>query len=102
MLQALIRTVTELLDSKKCAYSFIATLGASVLHLYFKLSIQDALLLISPLGVATLSQAHVDAAAAKSGSSAAAATATVTATATEAAVPVPVPPASAGATSSRT
>jgi hypothetical protein len=36
-----------------------------VLHLYFKVSVQDALLLVSPLGVATLSQAHVDAAAAK-------------------------------------
>jgi len=77
MLQALIRTVTELLDSKKAAYSFIAALGASVLHLYFKLSIQDALLLVSPLGVATLSQAHVDAAVAKSAGSA---TATATAT----------------------
>ena len=66
MLQALIRTITELLDSKKAAYSFIAALGASVLHLYFGVSIQNALLLVSPLGVATLSQAHVDAAAAKS------------------------------------
>ena len=69
MLKALISTVTELLDSKKAAYSFIAAIGASVLHLYFGTSIQDALLLMSPLGVATLSQAHVDAAAAKSGNS---------------------------------
>lgn len=65
MLQALIRTITEILDSKKAAYSFIAVIGASVLHLYFGVSIQDAMLLVSPLGVATLSQAHVDAAAAK-------------------------------------
>ena len=65
MLQALARTVTELLDSKKAAYSFIATLGASVLHLYFGVSIENALLLVSPLGLATVSQAHVDAAAAK-------------------------------------
>ena len=65
MLKAIIRTITELLDSKKAAYSFIAALGASVLHLYFEISVQDALLLVSPLGVATLSQAHVDAAAVK-------------------------------------
>ena len=65
MLQALLRTTTEILDSKKAAYSFIAALGASVLHLYFQVSIQDALLLVSPLGVATLSQAHVDAAGVK-------------------------------------
>ena len=65
MLQALARTVTEILDSKKAAYSFIAALGASVLHVHFGVSIQDALLLVSPLGVATLSEAHVDAAKAK-------------------------------------
>jgi len=79
MLQALVSTITELLDSKKAAYSFIAALGASVLHLYFQVSVQDALLLVSPLGVATISQAHVDASAAKNGGSAAATT-TVTAT----------------------
>ena len=65
MLKALISTITELLDSKKAAYSFIAALGASVLHLYFGVEPEVALLLVSPLGVATLSQAHVDAAAAK-------------------------------------
>ncbi|HSX23354.1 MAG TPA: hypothetical protein VLE97_11325 [Gaiellaceae bacterium] len=68
MLQALLRTITELLDSKKAAYSFLASVGASVLHLYFGVSVQDALLLVSPLGLATVSQAHVDAAVAKSGS----------------------------------
>ena len=67
MLQAIIRTVTELLDSKKAAYSFLATIVASVLHLYYGVDVQNALLLVSPLGVATLSQAHVDAAAAKNG-----------------------------------
>lgn len=82
MLKALISTITELLDSKKAAYSFIAALGASVLHLYFEISVQDALLLVSPLGLATVSQAHVDAAAAKHGQSAGT-TATVTATVTE-------------------
>ena len=66
MLQALVSTITELLDSKKAAYSFIATIFASVLHLHFGVSIENALMLVSPLGVATLSQAHVDAAAAKS------------------------------------
>ena len=65
MLQAILRTATELLDSKKAAYSFVATIFASVLHLYYGIDVQNALLLVSPLGVATLSQAHVDAAAAK-------------------------------------
>lgn len=65
MLQALLRTITEILDSKKATYSFIAALGASVLHLYFGVEIQDALLLVSPLAVATVSEAHVDAAKAK-------------------------------------
>ena len=65
MLQALIRTITEILDSKKAAYSFIAVIGASALHLYFGVSVQEAILLVSPLSVLTLSQAHVDAAAAK-------------------------------------
>lgn len=65
MLQAVTRTITEILDSKKAAYSFLAALGASVLHVYFGVSIQDALLLVSPLGVATVSEAHVDAAKAK-------------------------------------
>ena len=81
MLKALLSTITELLDSKKAAYSFIAALGACVLHLYFEISVQDALLLVSPLGVATLSQAHVDATAAKHGQSGT--MATVTATVTE-------------------
>jgi hypothetical protein len=70
MLQALISTLTELLDSKKAAYSFIATIMACVLHLYFGVSVENALLLVSPLGVATISQAHVDAASAKSAKSA--------------------------------
>jgi hypothetical protein len=65
MLQALVRT--EILNSRKAAYSFVAAIGASVRHLYFGVSVQDALLLVSPLGVATISQAHVDASAAKSG-----------------------------------
>lgn len=90
MLQALIRTITELLDSKKSAYSFIAALGACVLHLYFEISVQDALLLVSPLGLATVSQAHVDAAAAKRGP-AGTTTATVTAT-VEAAAPADAGP----------
>lgn len=67
MFQATIRTITELLDSKKAAYSFIAVAFASVLHLYFGVTVENALLLISPLGLATAAQAHVDAATAKSG-----------------------------------
>lgn len=78
MLKALLNTITELLDSKKAAFSFIAAIGASVLHLYFEVSVQEALLLVSPLGVATLSQAHVDATAARHGKSGS--TTTVTAT----------------------
>lgn len=85
MLQALIRTITEILDSKKAAYSFIATIGACVLHLYFGISIQNALLLVSPLGVATISQAHVDASSAKYAKSAA------TANPTPAVVAAPAP-----------
>ncbi len=67
MLQALVRTITEILDSKKAAYSFIATALAAVLHLYFGVSPENALLLVSPLGVATAAQAHVDASRAKNG-----------------------------------
>jgi hypothetical protein len=81
MLQALVRTITELLDSKKAAYSFIASIGASFLHLYFGVSVTDSLLLVSPLVAGTVAQAHVD--AKKAGSSeapAAEATADVTIT----------------------
>lgn len=88
MLQALVRTIIELLDSKKAAYSFLASLGASILHLYFGVSIQDALLLVSPLGLATVSQAHVDAAAAKNGDG------KTTATSAAGSVQVPVLPVS--------
>jgi hypothetical protein len=96
MLKALISTITELLDSKKAAYSFIAALGASVLHLYFGVSIQDALLLVSPLGLATVSQAHVDAAAAKNARPAGSASTTMLVTETVA----PAPPADPGPFSS--
>jgi hypothetical protein len=58
---ALLRTLTEILDSKKAAYSFLATAITIVLHLKFNVSIEDALLLVSPLGIATAAQAHVDA-----------------------------------------
>lgn len=67
MLQALRRTITEILDSKKAIYSLIAVAIMVVLHVYFGITVQDALLLVSPLGVATLAQAHVDAARMKSG-----------------------------------
>jgi hypothetical protein len=61
MLQALIRTLTEVLDSKKAAYSFLATAITIVLHLKFGVTVEDALLMVSPLGLATAAQAHVDA-----------------------------------------
>ena len=61
MLQALVRTITEILDSKKAAYSVLATALAVVLHLHFGVSPENALILVSPLGVATVAQAHVDA-----------------------------------------
>ena len=61
MLSALMRTFTEILDSKKAAYSFIAAAVAVVLHLKFGVSPENALLLVSPLGVATVAEAHVDA-----------------------------------------
>lgn len=60
MLQAFARTMTEILDSKKAAYSFIAAGVAVVLHLKFGVSPENALLLVSPLGIATAAQAHVD------------------------------------------
>ncbi len=92
MLQAIIRTITELLDSKKAAYSFIAALGASVLHLYFGTSVQDALLLASPLGLATVSQAHVDASAAKNTKQAGATTTTTFTETVEPATPTATGP----------
>jgi hypothetical protein len=70
MLRALLRTATEIADSKKAAYSFLNMIGACVLHLYFGVNVQDALLLVSPLSLLTLAQALVDAGAtrqAKSG-----------------------------------
>jgi hypothetical protein len=71
MFNALRSTITELLDSKKAAYGFAATIAAAVLHVYFGVSVEDALMLVSPLGVALVGQAHVDAAVAKSSTPAA-------------------------------
>lgn len=63
MFRALLRTATEIADSKKAAYSFLNMIGASVLHLCFGVPVQDALLLVSPLSFLTLAQAYVDACA---------------------------------------
>lgn len=63
--KALLSTITELLDSKKWVGSYVATIVACVLHLYFGLSIQDSLLLVSPIAIGVAGQAHVDAATAK-------------------------------------
>ncbi len=65
MFRALLRTATEIADSKKAAYSFLNMIGACVLHLCFGVEVQDALLLVSPLSLLTLSQAYVDAVAAR-------------------------------------
>lgn len=94
MFKATLRTLTELLDSKKAAYTYTAVIFASVLHLYFGVSVESALLLISPLGLATAAQAHVDAAAAKrstSSSSASSSTGAGSAPAVSVAVAVPAP-----------
>lgn len=61
MLPALGRTITETLDSKKWIGSYVAAIFAAVLHLYFGVPIENALLLASPISLAVLSQAHVDA-----------------------------------------
>lgn len=65
MFRALLRTATEIADSKKAAYSFLNMIGACVLHLYFGVNVQDALLLVSPLSLLTLAQALVDMGAAR-------------------------------------
>jgi len=65
MFKAIYRTVTEICDSKKAAYSFLNMIGACVLHLCFAVGVKDALFLVSPLTFLTLAQAYVDACAAK-------------------------------------
>jgi hypothetical protein len=65
MFKAIYRTVTEICDSKKAAYSFLNMIGACVLHLCFAVSVKDALFLVSPLTFLTLGQAYVDACMAK-------------------------------------
>ena len=60
-----------------------------MLHVHFGVGIQDALLLVSPLAVATVSEAHVDAAKARNWLGPVAAEISVAATVT--AVPA-VPP----------
>lgn len=59
-------TLSEILDSKKWVGSYIAAIFAAVLHLGFGVSIENALLLASPISLGVLGQAHVDASAAKS------------------------------------
>jgi hypothetical protein len=65
MFKALYRTVTEICDSRKAAYSFLNMIAACVLHLCFAVSVKDALFLVSPLTFLNLMQAYVDACAAK-------------------------------------
>lgn len=66
MIRALFGTATKICANEKAAYSFLNMVGACVLHLYFAVSVQDALLLVSPLSLLTLSQAYVDALTARS------------------------------------
>ena len=61
MFKAIYRTITEICDSKKAAYSFLNMIGACVLHLCFAVTVKDALFLVSPLTFLTLAQAYVDA-----------------------------------------
>lgn len=65
MFRALLHTTTEIFGDKKAAYSFLNMIGACVLHVYFGVTVQDALLLVSPLSFLTLAQAYVDACAAR-------------------------------------
>ena len=65
MIRALFGTATRICANEKAAYSFLNMIGACVLHLYFNVDVQDALLLVSPLSLLTVSQAYVDALAAR-------------------------------------
>ena len=67
MFDAFRRTITELIDSKKWIGSYVAAIFAAVLHLCFGVSIENALLLASPIGLGVITQAHVDAVTAKGG-----------------------------------
>ena len=66
MLPAFLRTLTELLDSKKAAYSFVACFVLAILIVYLKVDRETALIIVSPLLGGAALQAHVDASAAKS------------------------------------
>jgi predicted short-subunit dehydrogenase-like oxidoreductase (DUF2520 family) len=66
MLQALLRTMTEMADSKKAGYSILATIILAVLIVYFKVDSETAGVIVAPLVVGTVAQAHVDAAEKKS------------------------------------
>lgn len=79
MLRALVRTITAILDDKKAAYSFLSMIGACVLHIYFAVTVKDALLLVSPLSLLTIAQTYVDAVTARQKS------------ASSLAVPIPTP-----------
>jgi hypothetical protein len=65
MFKALLRTTTKICDNEKAAYSFLNMIGACVLHICYKVEVQDALLLVSPLTFLTLAQAYVDAVASR-------------------------------------
>lgn len=65
MLQALWRTATEMADSKKAGYSFLASIMLAVLIVWLHVDATTAGIIVGPLVVGALGQAHVDAQAAK-------------------------------------
>jgi len=67
MFRAFLRTTTEILGDKKAAYSFLNMIGACVLHVCYAVTVQEALLLVSPLSFLTFAQAFVEASAARAG-----------------------------------
>ena len=64
-MQVFARTFTELLDSKKWIGSYVATAIAVCLIQFLHWSPEVAMLVVTPIGLAVASQAHVDAAAQK-------------------------------------
>lgn len=59
-IKALWSTFTEIADSKKWIGSYVAAIFAAVLHVFFGVSVENALLLVSPISLGVLGQAHVD------------------------------------------
>ncbi len=67
MFKALGSTITELADSKKFAYAFTASLVLGVLIVALHVDPTTAGVIVGPLMIGLLGQAHVDASIAKGG-----------------------------------